>query len=190
MQTTYPHASGYPLRCHPQAPQPPSPQQASRHPPVGRPLPPGSATLTPTSGVGVKMMTATTRGTSCTHARAKAVASAERTWGMAMSCRRKECAGHLRVEAHVIDLDRGLERAMQRLERKEGIDLAPPLRGVPGGRFGQERGRDKAISVSIDVRHIFRSIKDTKSGGVGALHPPLHSRSCQTQAFVGKFIPT
>ena len=43
-----------------------------------------------------------------------------------MSCRRKECAGHLRVEAHVIDLDRGLERAMQRLERKEGIDLAPP----------------------------------------------------------------
>ena len=37
-------------------------------------------------------------------------------------------AGHLRVEAHVIDLDRGLERAMQRLERKEGIDLAPPSR--------------------------------------------------------------
>lgn len=98
-------------------------------------------------------------------------------------------AGHLRVEAHVIDLDRGLERAMQRLERKEGIDLAP-LGGVPGGRFGQERGRDKVISISIDVRHIFCSIKDTKSGGVGALHTPLHPRSCQTQAFVGKFIPT
>ena len=146
MQTTYPHASGYPLRRHPQAPQPPSPQQASRHPPVGRPLPPGSATLTPTSGVGVKMMTATTRGTSCTHARAKAVASAERTWGMAMSCRRKECAGHLRVEAHVIDLDRGLERAMQRLERKEGIDLAPPFEAYQAGDSGRS---EAAIRLSV-----------------------------------------
>ena len=31
-----------PLRCHPQAPQPPT-QQASHHPPVGRLLPPGPA---------------------------------------------------------------------------------------------------------------------------------------------------
>ena len=43
-------------------------------------------------------------------------------------------ARHLRVEAHVIDLDGGLERAMQGFEREEGVDLAS-LRGVPGGRF-------------------------------------------------------
>ena len=43
-------------------------------------------------------------------------------------------ARHLRVEAYVIDLDRGLERTVEGLEREKGVDLAP-LRRVPGRRF-------------------------------------------------------
>lgn len=47
--------------------------------------------------------------------------------------------------------------------------------------------KTSCLSTGTDA---FSSNKDTKSGGVGTLHPPLHSESYQTQTFVGKFMPT
>ena len=71
-------------------------------------------------------------------------------------------ARHLRVEAQVIDLDRGLERTMERLECKEGVDLSP-LGSVPGRGFGQERGRDEEGECARDER-------DGREDGTRAVH--------------------
>ena len=83
-------------------------------------------------------------------------------------------ARHLRVEAHVIDLDRGLERAMQGFEREEGVDLAP-LGGVPGGRFWQERGSDEERERESDERHRGQEGPDSVHETEGDPHSPANA---------------